>query len=91
MALTPIYAKERDDGQDGFVFGLDPYGFEKVRTGYACGHCLEEFEMALPACSLCGRPTAIAGIEQVISETPQEWTDYLQYRRRELDGPARRS
>ena len=83
-----MYAKERDDGP-GFVWGLEPESYEKVRLGYACGNCLEEFmaggsPIALAECSLCKQPTAIAGIDRVITDTPEEWVEYLKKREKAL-------
>ncbi len=90
--MQPVYAKEREDGKEGWIFGLDRSDYEKVRQGYACGNCLEEFQIggspvSLPKCSLCGEPTAISDIEATIQSTPEEWTEYLKYKKAKMEEP----
>lgn len=53
MAITPIY-KHFDHASGKWLFALAPDDFEKVRQGYACPNCLEDFggmiRMKCPVC-----------------------------------------
>lgn len=89
MAIRPIYAKERDDGKEGFVWGLGPADMAKIQAGYACSNCLEEFSLGgmptyLTTCPLCGH-------SQFEAQDVPEWDEYLKHRKEVLNGPARRA
>ncbi len=89
MPIDFIYAEPAEGG--GIVFGLGPGDYEKVRQGYACGHCLEEFLVGgtlvqLPKCPTCGR---LADTSSVVP-TPTEWVEYEKKRNEALSAPPRR-
>lgn len=54
MAIIPVYAEE--DLRTGAInWGLTVQDFEKVRQGYGCPKCLEDFNgVWLMTCPVCG-------------------------------------
>lgn len=67
MAIKPVYSKY-DNVNDEWTHGLTGEDFEKVRQGYACSNCLEDFQgMYLERCPVCRKPT------MVMVDTPSEW------------------
>lgn len=64
--IKPIYSKY-DPEIDEWVHGLSNDDFEKVRQGYACSNCLEDFGgLYLERCPVCKRGN-------VFVEAPPEW------------------
>ena len=54
MALKPIYS-EFDRASGKWRWGLGRDDFEKVRQGYGCHDCLEDFHgVVLLTCPACG-------------------------------------
>lgn len=88
--LEYVYAQPDPSG--GMTWALGPEDFEMVRQGYACGHCLEVFSIggglvSLTVCPTCKRPTTLMGIDEVLTDTPQDWIDYERHRNEELEKP----
>ena len=53
MAIEPIY-KEFNHQTGKWLFALAPDDFEKVRQGYACPNCLEDFNGVIRVkCPVC--------------------------------------
>jgi RNA polymerase subunit RPABC4/transcription elongation factor Spt4 len=72
--LKPIWKKRDQFGE--WIFGLSPDDVERVRQGYACSRCLEEFDTHTKVCPVCREPTEILS-DFVIVPTPEEWASYL--------------
>jgi len=54
VSIKPVYS-EFDYTTGRWNWGLDKEGFEKVRQGYGCPECLEDFHgVALLRCPACG-------------------------------------
>jgi rRNA maturation endonuclease Nob1 len=70
MTLRPVWKKKDQFGQ--WIFGVSAADVEKVRQGYACSRCLEEFESRPDKCPVCGEPTTITS-DLVILPTPEGW------------------
>lgn len=59
MAIKAIYTEVQPDGRP--LFGLTPEDHEKIRQGYGCPNCLEDFTeygaggvvAAFSACPIC--------------------------------------
>lgn len=53
MALKPIYSQE-DLASGRILWGLSPSDYHKVRLGYACPKCLEDFNgIYMAVCPVC--------------------------------------
>lgn len=54
MAIIPIYYDiDRETGRP--MWGLGPDDFHKVRLGYGCPECLEDFNgVYISTCPVCG-------------------------------------
>ena len=89
MPIDPVYAESAEGG--GLVFGLGPDDFEKVRQGYACAHCLEEFLVGGTLVQLAKCPTCKAPVNSdALVPAPQDWLDYEKKRNEALSAPPRR-
>lgn len=71
MAIRPLAERWNDERQE-MEFLLSDADFEKVRQGYGCSYCLEDFHgMWLAKCPTCGtegfdaRETKDASFRQV--------------------------
>lgn len=66
MAIVPIWS--RQDPETGELqFALSHDDFEKVRQGYGCSHCLQDYGGVFQTkCPLCKADTFV--------EAPQWWT-----------------
>lgn len=60
MAIRPVAERyDHDTGEMEFV--LLPEDFEKVRQGYGCSACLEDYRgVWMPQCPTCGAETFTA-------------------------------
>lgn len=62
MAIIPVYIEENYQGTGLTLFGLRPADHEKIRQGYGCPNCLEDFTewgahgmvAAFAKCPVCG-------------------------------------
>lgn len=70
MTIKPVFSRFSLE-LDHWQWGLKPDDFKKVNEGYACGRCLEEWEMWRPTCPVCLEPTPLPKI----MDAPAEWTD----------------
>lgn len=82
MTLKPSWKKQDQKGD--WIFGVDQEALDKVRLGYACNRCLEEFTdtmkpggmpVSLAECYVCGEPTRHTDF--VVVPTPAEWRTAL--------------
>ena len=70
MSLKPIYSQE-DPRTGRILWGLAPADFHKVRLGYACPQCLEDFNgVWMATCPVCGHSRDMLGDFQ---ETPEHF------------------
>lgn len=53
--IRPVYSEVLPDGR--MLWGLTEHDMGRVRAGYACGSCLEPFEIYMAACPICGCET----------------------------------
>lgn len=89
MSLEYVFAEQGPNGE--ILWALKPESYEKVRLGYACGHCLEDFlGVALLECPTCKRPTALVDPERVMEPCPQEWIDFERETQEALSGAGER-
>lgn len=81
MAIIPVYTDPRTN-----TFALKPSDYEKVRTGYGCPRCLEDFTessivTAYEKCPVCGHRI---DVDRDFVALPVEWQDYVGRTSREI-------
>lgn len=75
MAIKAVYTQELPNGE--VLFGLTPEDHEKIRNGYGCPKCLEDFTeygangivVAFGACPLCKHTLS----DRDLMDVPQHW------------------
>lgn len=69
MSIIPTYTEQLPDGR--VLFGLTHSDFEKVRLGYGCPDCLEDYNGVYQAvCPVCRHAR---DIQRDLLEQPPHW------------------
>jgi predicted amidophosphoribosyltransferase len=77
LALRPIWKKQHELSGE-WIFGLRSEDLAKVKAGYACSRCLEEFDTYTEECPVCKEPIvpSLGAVERdlfVVVPTPEGW------------------
>lgn len=68
--MEPVYWGHQQDGRP--LAALSPEQFEKVRQGYACPRCWQEFQMVFVKCPVCQLDLS-PNLDPQVAEFPDEW------------------
>ena len=74
MAIIPLYTKPPLVPGERPLFALSKEDFEKVRQGYGCPECLEDYNgVYLPQCPLCKHVRRDGEVVQA----PEDWEAHV--------------
>ena len=68
--LEPVYRGFTDDGQPIGMFSEED--FEKIRAGYGCPQCWQEFTIIMVKCPVCGKDLS-SNLDPSIRPVPDGW------------------
>ena len=74
MAIIPIYTRAPIRPGERPLFALTPEDYDKVRQGYGCAECLEDFNgVYMMKCPVCGH---IRQDGEVVA-VPEDWRAHV--------------
>lgn len=68
--MEPVFYGHQEDGQP--IAALSPEQFEKVRQGYGCPRCWQEFTVILTKCPVC-QLDLTHNLDPQVVDYPEEW------------------
>lgn len=69
--MEPVFYGHTEDGQP--IGAMSPEQFERIRQGYGCPRCWQEFAIVFTKCPVCQLDLS-GNLDPQVREYPVDWT-----------------